>query len=162
MATRQPRQPRSESSRTPRGIRNNNPLNIRHNPANKWQGMSAAQTDKNFVQFDDMVYGIRAAFIIIHNWLSQARHLGVPVYVRDIISRWAPASDGNNVNAYVSQVLQEALLGERQPMRWGARGAMTRLLFAMAIVETGRRLEFSLFEHAYDMAKERFPTDPMS
>ena len=39
-----------------RGIRNNNPLNIRHS-ADKWQGASETQTDKSFVQFKSMAYG---------------------------------------------------------------------------------------------------------
>ena len=35
---------------TTRGIRNNNPLNIRHSK-DKWQGIAITQTDKSFVQF---------------------------------------------------------------------------------------------------------------
>mgnify|MGYP003533551919 FL=1 len=46
-----------------RGIRNNNPLNIRLS-ADKWQGMREEQTDKAFVQFKSMAYGYRAAWII--------------------------------------------------------------------------------------------------
>ncbi len=45
----------------PRGIRNNNPLNIEHSQS-KWQGMAVEQTDKRFVQFKSMTWGIRAAF----------------------------------------------------------------------------------------------------
>lgn len=44
-----------------RGLRNNNPLNIRRNNT-KWQGLSATQTDKSFFQFKTMAYGYRAAF----------------------------------------------------------------------------------------------------
>ena len=49
---------------TPRGIRNNNPLNIRRSPGQTWQGECPVQTDKAFVQFRSMKWGIRAAFII--------------------------------------------------------------------------------------------------
>ena len=44
-----------------RGLRNNNPLNIRRNKT-KWQGLSVTQTDKSFFQFKTMAYGYRAAF----------------------------------------------------------------------------------------------------
>lgn len=44
-----------------RGLRNNNPLNIRRNNT-KWQGLSVTQTDKSFFQFKTMAYGYRAAF----------------------------------------------------------------------------------------------------
>ena len=43
-----------------RGLRNNNPLNIRHS-ADKWEGTRIVQTDKSFVQFTSMAYGYRAA-----------------------------------------------------------------------------------------------------
>ena len=42
-----------------RGLRNNNPGNIRHG-SSQWQGMSAEQPDNAFIKFDDPVYGIRA------------------------------------------------------------------------------------------------------
>ena len=44
-----------------RGLRNNNPLNIRCS-ADRWQGMATTQTDKSFVQFETMGYGYRAAW----------------------------------------------------------------------------------------------------
>ena len=45
---------------TPRGIRNNNPLNIRRG-ASQWQGLKRRQTDKDFCQFVTVAYGYRAA-----------------------------------------------------------------------------------------------------
>ena len=44
-----------------RGLRNNNPLNIRHSK-DKWQGTATTQTDRSFVQFESMAYGYRAAW----------------------------------------------------------------------------------------------------
>ena len=53
-----------------RGLRNNNPLNIRRT-ADRWQGAAATQTDKSFVQFSTMAYGYRAAWKILDNyWLD--------------------------------------------------------------------------------------------
>ena len=47
-----------------RGIRNNNPLNIRRS-ADKWQGLKAQQEDREFFQFSEMKWGWRAAFRLL-------------------------------------------------------------------------------------------------
>ena len=52
------------TSRVPRGVRNKNPLNIRHSKA-KWLGLAVTQTDKEFCQFREMRYGWRAAFMLL-------------------------------------------------------------------------------------------------
>ena len=38
----------------PRGIRNNNPLNIRRTAKDQWKGLRAQQTDASFCQFESM------------------------------------------------------------------------------------------------------------
>lgn len=50
-----------------RGIRNNNPLNIRHSK-DQWQGVVATQTDQSFVQFESMAYGYRAVWKILESY----------------------------------------------------------------------------------------------
>ena len=59
----------NKSQRIPRGIYNNNPLNIRigHN----WWGEVHNQTDTQFEQFEKMEYGIRAAFIILRRYIEK-------------------------------------------------------------------------------------------
>jgi len=54
----------SNEVKLPRGIRNNNPLNIRKS-ADKWQGLSTLQEDKEFFQFETIEWGWRAAFVIL-------------------------------------------------------------------------------------------------
>ena len=51
----------------PPGIRNNNPLNIRLNLANDWQGRidPDENTDGEFEQFANPVWGLRAAAVLI-------------------------------------------------------------------------------------------------
>ena len=49
----------------PRGIRNNNPLNIRKSK-DQWQGMRREQTDSAFCQFENLAYGWRAAFKLLY------------------------------------------------------------------------------------------------
>ena len=48
----------------PRGIRNNNPLNIRRSK-DQWQGLRKEQTDPSFCQFENLAYGWRAAFRLL-------------------------------------------------------------------------------------------------
>lgn len=85
-----------------RGIRNNNPGNIRHG-GSAWQGMSAEQTDASFVQFDSPVYGIRALAKLLKNYQSR---YGLYT-VREIINRWAPPTE-NITSAYVEHVARVA------------------------------------------------------
>lgn len=84
----------------PRGVRNNNPGNIRKN-STVWMGMSATQTDPSFVQFVAPEYGIRAIAKIMKSY----RALGLNT-IREVIRRWAPPSE-NNTDSYVSAVCAE-------------------------------------------------------
>lgn len=81
----------------PRGIRNNNPGNIKKTNDN-WVGMSPIQSDDTFVKFTHPKYGVRAMAKIIKTY--RARNV---VYLVDIISEWAPATE-NDVGAYVSNI----------------------------------------------------------
>ena len=66
-----------------RGIRNNNPLNIRRSK-DKWQGMKALQTDAQFCQFETMPYGWRAAFVMLTRTSGMwRRRTGL-----DCLARW--------------------------------------------------------------------------
>ena len=56
-----------ETDRLPRGLRNNNPGNIRRSK-DKWQGLRAEQTDPEFFQFEAMAYGYRALIKTLQNY----------------------------------------------------------------------------------------------
>ena len=86
--------------RKARGYRNNNPLNIRKGQA--WLGLSKTQTDQSFAQFVDMVYGYRAAFIIM---AKTYRGRGIRT-IADIIRTFAPSTE-NNTEAYIRYVEKE-------------------------------------------------------
>lgn len=83
---------------TIRGIRNNNPGNIRKG-SSQWQGMSATQTDSAFVQFDSMVYGIRALAKLLKNYDKMYALNNI----RLIITKYAPGNE-NNTGAYIAAV----------------------------------------------------------
>jgi hypothetical protein len=83
-----------------RGLRNNNPGNIRKN-ATAWQGLlpPAEQTDPAFFRFASMAYGIRAMVKILYTY-QDSHNLRT---VRQIIGRWAPPNE-NDTNGYVQYV----------------------------------------------------------
>lgn len=85
-----------------RGIRNNNPANIRRGC--NWKGLAEKQTDKEFCQFVTMTWGVRALLVTLRTYVVK-HHLHT---VREIITRWAPPSDGNNTERYI-EFVKEAI-----------------------------------------------------
>lgn len=88
----------TQTGRTPRGIRNHNPGNIRRS-SDPWQGLAERQGDVEFFTFKSPVYGIRALARTLITY--QDKH-GLRT-IRQIIGRWAPPVE-NNTNAYVRVV----------------------------------------------------------
>lgn len=89
---------------TARGIRNNNPGNLRHGP--QWQGLAIHQPDNAFSTFVSMEYGIRALLLNLRGYFL-VHELST---VREIINRWAPPSE-NDTRAYVAQVARALGVG---------------------------------------------------
>ena len=125
-----------------RGIRNNNPLNIRHS-ADRWEGMRMEQTDKSFVQFQSMAYGYRAAWKVLESYWKHFRQQRTVFTVKSIISRWAPPSE-NATESYIRTVLilsgireKEILLPPNQVIDYGK---LSRLIAAMTCMECGVRM----------------------
>ncbi|WP_298034745.1 structural protein [uncultured Desulfovibrio sp.] len=94
----------------PRGIRNNNPGNIRK--GNDWRGEIGNQTDTAFEQYESPEYGIRALGKIL---LSYQRKYGLDT-VRKLITRWAPPNE-NNTDAYVNGVARSLGVAPDDPIR---------------------------------------------
>ena len=126
------------SKEPPRGIRNNNPLNIRRSSA-RWTGLIVAPScspegekapssspeggenkqgyDAEFCQFESMFYGFRAAFKLLFSYYNKhGLH-----DVMSIIKRWAPDEDNNNTKVYGKFVINYM-------MGAGAYEANTRMI----------------------------------
>jgi hypothetical protein len=82
----------------PRGLRNNNPGNIRLTKDN-WQGLRTEQTDPDFFQFETMAYGFRALFKLLKNYRKK---YGCQT-IAEIIERYAPRNE-NDTNSYILTV----------------------------------------------------------
>ena len=139
----------------PRGIRNNNPLNIRLS-SDKWQGQvlpPRGSGEGAFCQFYSMEYGWRAAFVILCRTYYGKYGLKT---IRDIVSRWAPAKE-NNTEAYIRHVSDytgispNKVLGSPQehPTQWLLIG------YAMAVVENGKALSPVAMLKGFALANQR-------
>lgn len=134
------------TNKIPRGIRNNNPLNIRI--GNKWQGEVKNPTDKAFEQFISMEYGLRAGFIILRRYI---RNYGRNTIAR-IVAAWAPANE-NNTRAYVLAVSKRTRLNYDMPVRFQDKDVMCSIVSAMIEVECGQSVSMDLIRKGYDMAQ---------
>ena len=110
-----------------RGLRNNNPLNIRKT-GDQWQGAAINQNDKSFVVFTKPEWGYRAAARILRNYKNR----GIDT-LSEIISTWAPEHE-NNTAAYVSFVSKKTGIS---PNAVVTDLEYPALLDAMTIMENG-------------------------
>lgn len=131
----------------PRGIRNNNPLNIRK--GSQWQGMSKEQSDPSFVQFISMQYGIRAAFRLMLNHISGFQGSRPPRNtISKLISVWAPPSE-NATTKYIDFVCQAVGLQASDIIDHKDATIMCKIARAMAFVECGQWIDEDIFKSAW-------------
>ena len=159
----------------PRGIRNNNPLNIRRSESHQarlngrvltdedkvnirrskdqWQGLRAVQTDPSFCQFETLEYGWRAAFKLLTRTYYHTYRLFT---IRAIINKWAPPNE-NKTSAYIANVSRLTGIAPDEPIgipsdkpaRWMMLG------IAMAIQENGTgSLDYFAMFRGWMMAQE--------
>lgn len=133
---------------TPRGIRNNNPGNIRW--GDDWKGLvpKEQRTDKSFCQFKTPEYGIRAMIVILRNY--QRKH-GLNT-ITGIIKRWAPTNE-NNTQAYIDSVAKSTGVAPDQYVNTTDSRFIMRLLQAIIRHENGEQpYGFDVFAKAVELA----------
>src|SRR5574337_358914 len=97
----------------PRGIRNNNPGNIKHS-AIKFDG-EIPSDDSTFKCFSDSKYGIRAIDMILLHYYRMDQSADVATTVQGVIDRWAPPSE-NDTGAYVDACCSEVCVSLSDPI----------------------------------------------
>lgn len=118
---------------TTRGIRNNNPGNLRKSK-DQWLGMSKEQNDPSFITFDSMEYGCRALFKTLRTYVEQ-RGLNT---VSEIIRRYAPSNE-NNTEAYINSVCQDIFAEPDEALNFQAEPELyMELAKAIARHENGK------------------------
>ena len=92
--------PATPTGNSPRGIRNNNPGNIRFGRFAQQAG-ATGQDGGGFAVFASMQDGIQAAIRLLESYASRGFDT-----IRAIISKWAPAGE-NNTSAYIAAVARK-------------------------------------------------------
>lgn len=131
----------------PRGIRNNNPLNLSFLP-----GQGASGSDGRFGVYPTMEAGIAAA----HQQLLLNQDRGLNTLAKQI-NRWAPPSE-NDTGRYIAAVAKATGLDPNAPIDLRDPAIAGKVIGAMAQVENGKPLDPATIDRALngDMGK---PTD---
>lgn len=129
----------------PRGIRNNNPLNIRI--GNVWLGEVREPTDPDFEQFISMVYGVRAGFVLLRRYIRHYHRTNIP----QVIAAWAPSTE-NNTEAYITTVCQMSKISRDETLDYYNQDQMFRLMDAMIFHECGQHINEQQIRDGYRFA----------
>lgn len=120
----------SDGAGNARGVRNNNPGNIRKSK-DVWVGQTG--NDGAFVTFATPAHGIRATG---RNLLSYARQGYVTP--EQIITRWAPPEDDNDTEGYIKFVSEYLNVPRDTRLDLTDLNTLTRLSMAIMIKENGQ------------------------
>ena len=139
------------SNKLPRGLRNNNPGNIRLG-SSAWTGKvpNHFNTDGEFEQFDHMEYGVRAMVKLLYKYTQTQRG----DTLRDIINTYAPPSE-NHTYAYVDAVSEKADIPADIPTKeWFFKeGVLLDLVNAMIYQENGKYISKQTIEKGIELSK---------
>lgn len=137
--------PMSFNPGDPRGIRNNNPLNISYVP-----GQGAAGSDGHFGVYRSQEEGIAASTRQL--LLYQDRdHLNT---IKDIVSKWAPPSE-NDTGSYIAGVSKQTGIGANDRVNLHDPKTAAAIVAAMAKHENGRNLDPETVRRGVDMGLGR-------
>lgn len=133
-----------EKTSLPRGVRNNNPLNIRLS-SQTFRGEVTNIYEREFKCFRTLVWGFRAAFCIIRTYIT-LKGCKTP---RQIIHRWCP---DNTADGYVDFVCKRCGIDPDVELSFVNRLVMVALVSAMARFETGVEFAHELVDKGYQLA----------
>lgn len=114
-----------------RGLRNNNPGNIRKD-GTTWIGEKEPSTDKSFKQFKSIEYGYRAMFVLLGTYISRGWNT-----IEKIISKYAPPSENNTIG-YINNVSILSGVGKNKTLSGrGCKEEFIKIVCAMSRIENG-------------------------
>jgi hypothetical protein len=115
----------------PRGIRNNNPGNIRLSKT-VWQGQKLVPEDPDFVAFSTPLYGLRA---LMKTLLTYHFKYGLDT-VESIINRYAPPHE-NATDAYIFSVSRALKVRRTDKINLTLKPTLIALAQAIVLRENG-------------------------
>lgn len=114
----------------PRGLRNNNPGNIRQSGV-RFMGEVRPSQDPAFKQFESMAWGYRTMFVVLNTYRKRgARTIG------DLLTRYAPPSE-NDTDAYIRMVSAASGIAPDVPVDTCDRRMMIPIVTVMSGMENG-------------------------
>ena len=121
------------SNNLPRGVRNNNPGNIRYAGID-WLGLATPPSDGAFCIFTEPKFGIRALAVLLRNY---KRKYGIDT-IAGIINRFAPSNE-NNTEAYIRQVCKALGRGADESLDTESEVVLLPLMCAIIKHENGQQ-----------------------
>lgn len=114
-----------------RGLRNNNPGNIRRSRV-RYMGEVRPSRDPDFKEFETMAYGYRAMFVLLDTYRSR---YGLDT-IRRMLYRYAPPEE-NFTDGYVRFVANYSGVMPDEPIDTRCQGDMIPIVAAMSKIENG-------------------------
>lgn len=120
----------------PRGIRLNNPGNLKELPGDKtkWLGERATDDDPIFEEFETPEHGIRAIARVIRTYYTR-HNINT---IRGVIERWAPPTE-NDTGSYVRHVADRCGVGADQVVDPTSVDILVALISAIILHENGQQ-----------------------
>lgn len=122
---------RAQSSNAPRGIRNNNPGNL--NYAKQSGATKESGPNGRFAVFNSMTEGISALYKQIQLYFRRGTDT-----ISEIVNKYAPASDNNNVMAYINSLVKATGKGAHESLANSDMSTIFRLLKGIISHENGK------------------------
>jgi hypothetical protein len=118
----------------PRGVRNNNPLNIKYNAANNWDGQTG-QDSAGYAMFSDPSYGLRAGIMILQTYQGEISPYDIP----HIGARWTSGDSPAKQAAWISTVSAVSGYPQNAPLSPYDATVISNLIPAMIAAENGQQ-----------------------
>ncbi|MEZ8167941.1 MULTISPECIES: virion protein [unclassified Vibrio] len=132
----------------PRGVRNNNPLNIRESKGDttQWKGEALLDSDKAFEEFKNPAFGFRAGARVLRSYERQGF-----CTLSEMINRFAPDHE-NDTDHYIKFVSQKTGITPNQRVNVNDNDELAKLLHAMSRLEVGNYYTLEMAQKGVAMA----------
>ncbi len=124
-----------------RGVKNNNPLNLRQTNID-WKHESSKDLDPEFEEFDSMMWGLRAGLRNMRTWFNRGNQT-----IEKLISVWAPETE-NNTEDYIDYVAGKTGIPREAVFEW-QKDVIYSIAKAMCKIESQFDLDYELYEEAW-------------
>ena len=128
-----------------RGLRNNNPGNIRRSKV-RYKGEVRPSRDPDFKEFSTMAYGYRAVFVLLDTYRSR---YGLTT-IRQMLNRYAPPTE-NFTEGYVRFVADYSGVMPDEVIDTRSEKDMIPIVAAMSKIENGVAANIADVERGWEL-----------